>query len=316
MRAFASFVLRGRAPAVVIVALAAALSLMLPLLSHVSGATLALVILRKGLREGALIAALAAVVLAVVGHLSAPDSRLVNVLLVATLLVVWLPVMVTAQVLRVTRSMSSALAVAAGLGALALLFVYLSVDDVSAWWQQVLESFLVPMLQDANSPLLSSEMDRVIENMSKVMTGIMSATVVFATMINLFIGRWLQALLFNPGGFRAEFLSLRLGRPMAVIALGVLLVSTFASGEFRSMGVDLLFLVGTVYSLQGLSLAHAVVDMTDAHVGWLVALYLLILFLLPQAMLVLSAGGFADSWLDFRARLGNGKGPPANRDQD
>lgn len=316
MRAFANFVLRGRVQALVVVAVAAALSLMLPLLGHVSGGTLALVTLRKGAREGVAVAALAAAALGVIGYFSALDARLINMFLVATLLAVWAPVLVTGQVLRVTRSMSSALAVAGGLGAVALFSVYLAVGDVSAWWQTVLEAFLVPMLQDANSPLLSGEVDRIIENMSRVMTGIMSATMVFATMINLFIGRWLQALLFNPGGFREEFLSLRLGRPMAMIALAVLLMSTFGTGIVRSIAVDLLFLVGTVYSLQGLSLAHAVVAMTNAHVGWLVGLYALMLFLLPQAMLVLSAAGFADSWLDFRARLKNGNGLPKKRDED
>lgn len=316
MRAFASFVLRGRVQAVLVITVAAALSLILPLLGHVSGGTVALVTLRKGLGEGLVVSGLAALVLAIVGYFSALDPRLVNVFLGATLLVIWLPVMVTGQVLRMTRSMSAALAVAGALGAAGLLLVYLFVGDVSAWWQEVLQTFLVPMLQDANSPLLSGEVDRIIENMSQVMTGIMSATLVFATMINLFIGRWLQAILYNPGGFRQEFLGLRLGRRMAVVALAVLFVSTFASGVMHDMAVDLLFLVGTIYSLQGLSLAHAVVDMTRAHVGWLVALYVLMLFLLAQAMLVLSAAGFADSWLDFRARLKNGNGPPARKDED
>ena len=67
--------------------------------------------------------------------------------------------------------------------------------------------------------------------------------------------------------------------------------------------LNLLLIVVAMYSLHGLSLAHALVNATKIHHGWLVGIYILMLFFLLQVMVVLSALGFADSWADFRARI-------------
>jgi hypothetical protein len=45
--------------------------------------------------------------------------------------------------------------------------------------------------------------------------------------------------------------------------------------------------------------------------GWLVAVYLM-LAILPQATLLLAAGGLVDTWVDFRRRLARANGPPDN----
>jgi hypothetical protein len=48
-----------------------------------------------------------------------------------------------------------------------------------------------------------------------------------------------------------------------------------------------------------------VVAVTNAHIAWLVGVYVLMLFALPQVVLVLSAAGFVDSLMDFRRRFRN-----------
>jgi hypothetical protein len=40
------------------------------------------------------------------------------------------------------------------------------------------------------------------------------------------------------------------------------------------------------------------------------------LFALPQVALVLAAAGFADSWLDLRARLAKPRGNPPGKDEE
>ena len=65
----------------------------------------------------------------------------------------------------------------------------------------------------------------------------------------------------------------------------------------------LALVVMAMYSLQGLALAHAIVAAGKTHNAWLIGTYVLMLFFLPHVMLVLSAAGFADSWVDFRARM-------------
>jgi hypothetical protein len=66
--------------------------------------------------------------------------------------------------------------------------------------------------------------------------------------------------------------------------------------------LTMLLLVG--WLLQGLSLVHALRRRLGASLAWLVALYVLMLFAMPYVVGALALAGFADSWIDFRARLG------------
>lgn len=315
MRVFAAFILRGRLQAITIAAISAALAMLVPLFSHVAGGALGLVTLRKGFREGLIVAVASAVILAIVGYLSTIDQRFIHIVVGAMVALIWLPALVTAQVLRVTRSINYALAVAGALTAVGVTIFYLVVGDVVAWWREILQQIVVPLLQNVEIPGMSgADRTALIESMARVMTGVLAATTVFTTMINVFIGRWLQALLFNPGGFSDEFRSLHLGRRMAIIAVIVLAAASLAGGAFGGLAVNLLFVVGAQYTLQGLSLAHAVVSYTGARSAWLFGLYTLMLFLPPQVALALSAAGFADSWMDVRTRFKKG-GPPTPRQE-
>lgn len=303
MRAFANFILRGRLQALLITVFASALTLMLPLFSHLAGGVLSLVTLRNGLREGALIALGAALALAALGYVSALDAGLINIIILSMLLLMWAPVLIAANVLRVTRSIDLTLMATGGITAATMLVFYVYIGDVTAWWRSALQDVLMPLLQQLDVPVGAGDQELLIDSMSRVMTGVLAATVFFTTMINLFIGRYLQALLFNPGGFGEEFRSLRLGRPMGIAAALMLVLASFTGGWLGNLAVNLMFLVGAMYSLQGLALAHAVVAITKAHSAWLIVLYILMLLALPQVALVLSAAGFADSWLDMRTKL-------------
>lgn len=303
MRAFASYILRGRVQAILVAAASAVLALLLPLLSHISGATVALVTLRKGYGEGMVVAGGAALILAAVGYVSTVPFPMVHAFLASTLLLVWLPVVVTGEVLRRGRDLGRALMVAAALACLAMVLLQLVVGDPAAWWRHMLDAVLTPMLEEAPVPLSEGDRVRMLEGLASVMSGFMGAMIVYVTMVNLFIGRWLQAMLFNPGGFRQEFQSLRLGRNVALVALAVMFMVTFGGDALAAFGQNLLILVVAVFAFHGLALAHAVVAMLGANRIWLVALYVLLLFLPLQAMMALSAAGFADSWVDFRFRL-------------
>lgn len=314
MRAIAEFILRGRIQALLLVIGGAALTALLPIFNHVSGGALALVALRNGPREGGVLALAAAFAVGVVAYLAAFDSARIEIFLLVMVLLVWLPVLVTAQILRNSRSMGMALAAAAAVSALVVIGFHAAVGDVQTWWRELMQEMLVPLLQQAQTGLPVEDMDKLVETLARVMTGILGATVLYTAMTNLFIGRWLQAAVYNPGGFRAEFLAIHLGRWMAGIALVLLALSNFTGGSVAGASLDLLFLVGAVYSLQGLSLVHAVVAATGRHAGWLVGMYLLMLFALPQVVLVLSAAGFVDSLMDFRARFRKAGVPPQRQD--
>lgn len=310
MRAIAEFILRGRIQALLVVIGGALLTSLLPILNHVSGGALALTTLRNGPREGIVLTLAAAVVVAAVAFLAAFEAARIETFLLIMGLLVWVPVLVVAQVLRNSRSMGAALAAGAAVSALVVIGFHVAVGDTQAWWRTLMQEMLVPMLEQAHTGLSAGEIDRLLDTLAKVMTGILGATVLYTAMTNLFIGRWLQAIVYNPGGFRSEFHAIHLGRWMAGVALVLLALGNFTGGGLAGASLDLLFLVGAVYSLQGLSLVHGMVAATRAHKAWLAGLYLLMLFALPQMVLVLSAAGFADSLMDFRARLGKKGKPP------
>jgi len=304
MRALANLILRGSPSAILVTAVAAVLSIALPPFSHLSGAALGLVTLRKGLRDAFIVLVGASAVLFAVGQMSIAAGTATEVFLGAMVTALWLPIIATAYTLRTTRNMGASLLLIGALALVAVLGIFVSLDDVAGWWRLVLHNLLRPLLEESNVPMLSSEIEAVITGMARVMSGIMAVVVLYTTMINLFIARWFQAIVYNPGGFRTEFLALRMGRRTAIGALVVVLSGALGSGTFGDLALNMALVVMAMYSLQGLALAHAIVAAGKAHTAWLIGTYVLMLFFLPHVMLVLSAAGFADSWVDFRKRMG------------
>ncbi len=303
MQAFASFILRGRAQALLVATIAAVLALLVPLLSHVSGGVIALVTLRKGFREGLIILAGLGLILGAIGYFSTVSLHMVKAFLVSTVIIVGLPVVLSAEVLRLRRSMGDALAVTALLSVAVLVGFYMVVGDAAGWWRGILETILVPVLENAPMPVTGAEQGQIIGSVAAVMSGLMVAAIAYSTMINLFIGRWLQAMLFNPGGFREEFHALRLGRYAAIFAVVAIVLAAVASGGIDGFAVNLLIVAVAVFSIHGLAMIHGVVGLTRAHKGWLYALYIALLFIPPQVIVVLAALGFTDCWIDFRSRI-------------
>lgn len=303
MQAIASYILKGPLQAVIVTAFSSAMSLILPPLAHVSGACVALVTLRKGLKDGLFVLAFSGIILASVGMMSSINSMMVKVFLLAMVLVWWLPVGLTAAVLRYTRSLGLALLFLGALCMVVMSAFYLVIGDIPAWWSEVLPNLMQTMYKAANFGLTEQQLDQQLENMAVVMTGFAFAAVIYLTMINLFIARWLQAMLFNPGGFRSEFYALKLDRRLGIFLVIIGAVSMFTSGNIANYALNLLILIAALYSLQGLAIVYAVAAALSAHIGWIIALYVLMFFALPYVMLALSCTALADNMLDIRARV-------------
>jgi hypothetical protein len=62
------------------------------------------------------------------------------------------------------------------------------------------------------------------------------------------------------------------------------------------------------FLLQGVALVHGAVAALGAAKGWLIGFYILLFIALPHSFTVVSAAGFADSWLDFRKRMAGRRG--------
>ncbi len=297
MRALASYIMRGRLHAIAAAVGFMGLSLIFPLFSYISAATVALVALRLGWRETFVVTGGALLATAAVTGIALGDPGVGA----SFALVVWAPIMVLALVLRQTLSLPITLAVAASLGALGVLAVYIGIDDPAGWWRDsVIKVIQTQVIDSAGLDAEQAETWRAaLDRMASVMTGIVVAWFVLSSVLSLLLARWWQALLYNPGGFRKEFYQLRLGKTLAVIALAVMSVSLLPLDKVAAISKDIVIVLVLLYMLQGLAVVHAAVAVRRISAGWLVALYF-VLLVVPMAVAI---AGLLDTWVELRNRV-------------
>ncbi len=295
--------MRGRLQAWSATGLTALLALLwVPLswpVSYLSGAAVGLVTLVQGPREG-LFNALGAALLVGLLSLAIFGSP---VLALAFALVVWLPAWLAAYTLRATVSLSAGVLVVAALAVMVVAAVYLLSPAPAAFWQHYFTAVALPAMQQAGVHVQGGgDLETDLGRISRIMTGMSAAFALVGTGLALFIARWWQALLYNPRGFREEFQRLRLGSVAAWAAVGVAVLGLASSGTVAEFAGNLFPLAVVLFLFQGLAVAHGTVAASGAHSGWIIGLYALLL-IMPQTLLLLSAAGFIDNWIDFRARL-------------
>jgi len=278
--------------------LLAALSLLVPPTSILSSAVVALVTLRKGTVPGALILGLATAISGGIALLALGGINLA----IGFLILLWLPVWLLAVLLRSSRSLALMVVGAMVLGFVMLGGQFMQSADPVGDWKALLGPF-VASLADAQL-VEGSQQATLVALMANWMPGIVAAGFFLQLTVSLLLARWWQALLYNPGGFRAEFHQLRLPKALSVVLLLAALLMWLQSGTDVTVLEYALILLVVAWFIQGLALAHGVVGKLGSSSGWLFGIYLLLLFALPHTVIVLAMVGIADAWFDFRARLG------------
>ncbi|MDH3355387.1 MAG: YybS family protein [Chromatiales bacterium] len=292
MKFLATYILRGQKEAVIATAVTALLSLIFFPLSYISAAAVGLVTLHIGAKQGLVVATVSAAVMAVLGQL------LVGSYLpaVAYLLLLWLPLWWIADRLRRDKVLSLSLLQSAAFGVLIIAGFYLALEDPSAWWRGVLDESFRIIFQDV-SEINRTELSQMIEQIANLMTGMMAVAFLIHLLGSLFLARWWQATLHNPGGFGGEFRDIRLGRVVAGVTVGLLIVAFTMGGAVLT---DLLLMMGVLFMLQGIALVHALVHNRKAHQGWLIGQYVLLTVAMPQTVMTLALAGLLDNWFNFR----------------
>ena len=291
MRSLAAFTMRGRFQALAAICGLAFASLLFPPLSLLSSAMLALVALRQGFKESAWVLLISLPVLGVGGALTGGAWQAVfyGVLL-------WLPIWPIAVVLRATRRLEWAMEAALGLGLAAVLGVYLLVDEPAALWRDRLQGLLRPMLENAPASFDSAKLTQALEFFSHYMTGAAAGGSVMSVILALLIARWQQAVLYNPGGFRSEFVALRLHTAVAYAALACLAAGSIG-GSWAELAWNLGIVFFLVFAIAGFAIFHATLG---GKGFWLAGIYVALLFM-PQLLLPpIALIGFSDTWLDWR----------------
>ena len=298
MKALAAFMMQGRPQAATAIGGLSALGLVIPPVGILGSGGLALIALRLGVGQALTVMLAVAVLLGVLTFLVAGTVMPVAVLMA----VQWLPVVGLALVLRATASWGMTLQTGLVVAGLLVLAVRFSVPDIEAQWAEFLRTTFGPMFDEAG--MSAEDVGGLIDTLAPSMTGIATAGTLFGLLLALMLGRHWQALLYNPGGFGAEFRVLDLGRLAAVAFVALLTVAWF--GEVTLAG-ELAAVLAVAFLLQGLAVAHAFSHARGLAQFWLVGMYVLLVLAMPQLATMLIALGAIDALAGLRQRFG---GPP------
>ncbi|NJD07912.1 MAG: hypothetical protein FIA97_15670 [Methylococcaceae bacterium] len=317
MQALARYIMRGRGHTVAVVAIAAALSVKVPLfgilagsapalvlfslagmaLNLISGAAAALVTLRQGPAEGLRVLGWAIPVMAVIGMLAGPGDAVALPLAVLQ----WLPVVLLALVLRESGSLRSSLVTAFGFGFLAVIGVYSVAGDVAGRLMESMQQGLATVPADR----LPDDPENIKDYwsvFSHFVTGSLVGVVVGGWVMVLLLARCWQAALYNPGGFRAEFIALRMPTWLAYLGLGLLGLAWLQQGWVSEVAWNLVILLSLLFLVGGLAVLHGILANSGSRRLMLTGVYLALFLLFPHAPIWVGLLGFSDVWLDWRSR--------------
>lgn len=291
MRWLAEYAMSGRRQAVLVVLIGATV----PFLFWASAGVVALVALRRGGRDAALIgfwALLPAGAWLAIGNDSTP---------LITLLSTW----ILALVLRQTRSWVPVLLglIVVGIGSVGLIQTL-----QPELYAQALE-LMRGLFDEIQKDLPADKAAELNEALGQLLAGAWGLVESLSTLFCLLLARWWQAMLYNPGGFRQEMHALRLpplvgGSLMAVMLAGPV-VSPALLGWMPVIALPLL--------VAGVTLVHGLVGVRGLGGSWLYAFYVTLILLAQFMAPVLVFIAFLDSLLDFRGRIRNAP-PPSQGD--
>ncbi|QTR50224.1 hypothetical protein [Candidatus Thiothrix anitrata] len=296
----ANFIMAGALQAVGFILLFSVLSLFLPLMGLLSNAAVGLITLRMGWRRGLFIALISS---AVLGGLTLLMQ--VNPLVgFGFSMLIWLAVILLATLLGSTVSWSKTLTVLLAVSVGAVLLFHMNVSDPVAFWQnqplwmQFVE--VVKNVQMMPEEMSSSEQQKLLDNAASILSGSIAGTVSVLLILSLLIARHWQAMLYNPGGFGAEWRELQLGKPAALLMIAVITLALFSQ---QMTAINMVFAGLTVFLFQGIALVHGVVALLQQHKAWLIGMYIM-LFLMPaHGGILLAAFGIIDSLAGFRSQI-------------
>jgi len=297
MSSLAAFIMKGRSQAILVISAFTILSWMLSLASLLAAAAVALPTLRRGGREGGVLMMAALLVVVLAGMAILGNAWQAG----GYALAMWVPAWVMAIILRETASLSSTVLSAMGLGLVIVMGFYLVIPEPAEFWQSTLQQTVKPLLEQrgaaAGEPLLAQSL----EMFSRYATGAIAAGSVMTVLFSLLLARWWQAGLFNPGGFRAEFLQLRLPMMASALALVLVLMASIGGG-IANFATNLLFPVVIGFLFAGFSVVHAVCAGSPSGRYWLIGLYVALMFMAPIIVLI-ALVGITDPWFNWRLRL-------------
>lgn len=247
-----------------------------------------LVILVRGTSSGLRAIAFAIVGITLVGWIvvDSPDLGF------WTALVQWLPIIILAQTLRSTESMSMMLLAGAGLAVVGVAVQYAVWPDLQTTWMDIGRQ----QLQQLQLP--EEALERNLQLFAWFATGLVSMIYLLLTQIVL-TSRWLQAKIMNPGGFGKDFRDISMGRTVASGAVALMAISLLVNQPLLN---SIAMVAMVLFLFQGVAIAHGWLA-TKKQSGFLLGMFYALLMIFPQMVVLTSVMGLIDNWLNLRKRL-------------
>jgi hypothetical protein len=251
------------------------------------GAVPALVVLMRGPRDGALVAAGATVLLALAMWML---GRPIPVGLIYSLWVLG-PPLALAVLLRRRGSLVLCLQLAVLAGVAMVVLLHASLGDPEQFWAPFVRDLAQEMQRRGLS--LDLEEEGLIETLARTLWGWVTVLTVLLAMCALFLARWWQARA-QGASFGAEFQQLRLGVVLGVAAAVAIVASMLSQ---RPLVGDLARLFMGALMVVGLAAAHRFKAEGRLSGVWLWGIYVLLVLLAPITVAALAGWGFVDNWL-------------------
>lgn len=297
MKFLAGYIMKGRTQAMTVASSLAMLSLLFPPISIVSSATVSLVTLRLGAREGLYVLGISCLASAVLG-LILIDSYQFTLLYG---LMLWLPVWLISIVLREGGLLSIAIEISVVLGILGVVGFYLYHPAPAELWSMILHQMFQPMMQNSVD-LPVADITESLVKFSQLMTGTIAAGIIYGVLFGLFLARWWQAALYHPGGFRREFLTMKTHPQLAFFTLAVLAVALTMSGKVAEICWNIVVLMFVLYAIIGTAVLHeSFSKMKTAR--FMVPFLYITLVMIPHVTIAVAIFGLADTWLNLRNKI-------------
>jgi hypothetical protein len=279
LKALAEFILRGRVQALIV----ALVGSFFPL---VSSATVGLVALCKGSKEGFLLFLWASLPLIVMQQVGSEN------LLLTAVSVASLGIMVIAASLHSLYASWQWTLIATVVVAIicAALFGFLMAADVTQLLvvaQQMFET-----MQSSDAPVASVISEPLV-------LGLVAVILAVGCVMSLMIARWWQSAVYNPGGFQEEFHGFTISSKIAVLLLAIFLIGRLIREGYQ-LWADLALLP---FLIAGIALFHSTVKLFGLGSQWVAFLYVGLIFMGKPVTLVLVGLGLAESLIDLRSRL-------------
>lgn len=278
MKALGNYLLKTRIHAILTIGILTVLSVFISPLSYfISGAPMGLLALRKGPNVGLQVACGCLLLMALIAMIAGAQPGIP----VAFMVSVWLPVILCAAVLRRTQSQGLTVLCAGATGLIFTVYINLVLEEIQAWWQD----WFARWEEYATSEQAATQLEQMFEFISPLLSAIIASGFVFSLVTTLLLARWWQSVLFNPGGFRKEFYSLRLPRALLLPTLLGLCALLLMPDNAPVLVRDLVILMLILYLYQGLSVIHGFVHARTLSRVWLTGMYVTF-FLLPHVILM------------------------------